>query len=223
MKKEKVSSRVKAHTRYKLADGTIVPGASTISGIRDKSFVLTRWANKLGLQGIDSTKFVDEKAEIGTLGHYLILCHLTKVTPDLKEYSQAVIDKAENCFLSYLNWEKQHTIEPLHCEANFVSEKFKFGGCVDMVAKVDGKVELVDFKTGKAIYDNYFVQLAGYEILLIEHGIKIKGRRILNIPRIEDEMFNERSESDKRIAIYSDIFFSLLDVYYSEKQLKKEA
>ena len=44
----------KAHQRYKLADGTQVPGVTTITGQLNKPALII-WANRLGLQGIDST------------------------------------------------------------------------------------------------------------------------------------------------------------------------
>jgi hypothetical protein len=219
--KEKISSKVKAHTRYKLKDGTIVPGASTICGLRAKP-QLVKWANNLGLQGIDSSKYTDEKADVGTLAHYRIMCHLTNQKEDLTEYSPLVISQSDNCLLSFFEWEKKHEIKLVFSEKDFISEEMKFGGCIDILAYVDGILELIDLKTGKAIYDNYFVQLAGYDMLLSEAGYKVINRRILNIPRAEDECFVEKIESDSKMIIYKNIFKSLLNVYYCEKQLKGE-
>ena len=42
---------VRAHQRYKIEDGTIVPGVTTVVGILNKP-ALVPWANKLGLEGI---------------------------------------------------------------------------------------------------------------------------------------------------------------------------
>lgn len=225
--KEKMTERVKAHTRYKLKDGTIVPGASTIAGLRDKSHVLVKWANQLGLQGIDSAKYTDEKADIGKCAHYRILCDLTGKEPVLDEFSKEVIDKSDNCLLSYLEWRKQHEITLLYdekgtplCEYEFVSEEDKYGGCIDLYANIDGVRELIDFKTGKAIYDGYFIQVGAYEMLLHSHGYQVENRRILNIPRNEDEVFYEKTETEKRMNVYKKIFFDLLDVYWREKELK---
>lgn len=222
-----MSNRVKAHTRYKMKDGTIVPGASTISGIRDKSGPLVVWANKLGLQGIDAAKYKDEKADIGTCAHYRIMCELTGQTPILDEYAKDILDKADNCLLSYYEWKKKHTIELVYdadgkpyVEHDFVSEQYKFGGCIDFYGKIDGELELLDFKTGKGIYDNYFFQLGGYEILLAEAGLSVLKRRILNIPRAEDETFNEKEETETRMIYNRRIFLSLLSVYWDEKALK---
>ena len=77
MTKDKLKKMSTAHTRYKTSDGQIVPGASTITGLLNKP-MLVKWANNLGLQGIDSSKYTDKAASIGTLIHYLVECHITK-------------------------------------------------------------------------------------------------------------------------------------------------
>jgi hypothetical protein len=219
MEKEKTSNKVKAHQRYKLKDGTIVPGCSTITGLRAKP-MLIKWSNNLGLAGIDSSKYVDEKAEIGTLAHYLILQHLSKQKPDTSEYSPAVVDIAENCFLKFLAWEQKHKIEPILLEAELISELEKFGGCVDFYGKVDGVLSLVDFKSCKNIYDDHFNQIAGYEILLIENNYPVDNRRILRIGRSEDEGFEEKEKKD--LSLQKIIFRSLLTIYHTEKMLKEQ-
>lgn len=215
--KEKISNKVKSHKRYKTKDGTIVPGVTTIIGQLDKP-ALVRWANKMGLEGIDTAKYTDEKKEIGTLAHYLILCHLKQISPITSDFSPVVVDKAENCFLSYLNWEKQHKIEPDLIEEPLVSETDRFGGTPDLYGKVDGKPELLDFKTGNAIYSDYWFQIAGYGILLEERKHTIKNYRILNIPRTESEAFLEEQKSN--INIQTKIFRNLLNIHYLKKELK---
>jgi len=215
--KEKISNKVKSHTRYKLKNDNVVPGVTTIVGQLDKP-ALVRWANRMGLEGIDTTKYTDEKKEIGTLAHYLILCHLKQIKPDTSEFSPIVVDKAENCFLSYLNWEKQHKIEPILIEEPLVSEIAKFGGTPDFYGKVDSKPELLDFKTGNAIYSEHWYQVAGYDILLVERNLIPENYRILNIPRTESEAFLEEQKTN--IDIQVKIYHSLLNVYYFKKELK---
>ena len=68
---KKIAKRAKAHTIYKLANGKRVPGVTTVLGVINKP-ALVKWANNLGLQGIDSTTYVDETAKVGTLAHEMI-------------------------------------------------------------------------------------------------------------------------------------------------------
>ena len=59
------AKRGRVHTVYKTKDGKRVPGVTTILGVINKP-ALVRWANNLGLQGIDSTNYVDATARCGT-------------------------------------------------------------------------------------------------------------------------------------------------------------
>ena len=216
MSKDKIKGIAKAHTVYKLGDGRRVPGATTITGLLNKPH-LVRWANKLGLEGIDSSKYTDEAAAVGTLAHAMVQAHLQGEELDTSMFSPIQVDLAQNAVLSYLEWEKRHTIEPIICEVPMVSEKLRFGGTVDCYCKLDGVPTLLDFKTGKAIYEEYFVQTAAYKELLVEHGYPVERVQILRIGRDETEGFEERAitNTDK----FFSIFINLLDIYYTKKEL----
>lgn len=207
----------KAHVVYKTADGKRVPGATTITGLLNKPHLI-KWANNLGLEGIDSSKYTDEAAAVGTLAHQMVQDHLQRKPTVTTSYSQLQIDLASNSFLSYLKWEEGHKVEPIICEVPLVSEKRKYGGTVDCYCILDGVPTIVDFKTGKAVYDEYFVQVAAYKELLIEHGHPVEQIKILRIGRDETEGFEERTVTDSRD--YFSIFENLLDIYYLKKKLK---
>ena len=222
MKIEEVAAKKsRAHTRYKLADGTLVPGVTTVLGVLNKP-ALVPWANKLGLAGINVGQYVDTLAEIGQLGHAMILAHLEGTKPDLSEYSKNLIDKAENCLLSYFEWEKQHKLEPRCCEIPLVSHLYKFGGTPDFNGLVDGIPTLLDFKTGRAIYDEYFYQLAAYRQLIVENELNVdmfplRGI-ILQIGRDETEGF-----STKEVKTWSrewEIFKACLRIYELKREKK---
>jgi len=218
MAKEKTPNKAKAHTRYRLVDGTIVPGVTTITGLLNKP-ALVPWANKMGLQGIDTSKYVEEMAQIGTLAHNMILCHYKNTEPDLSDYTPNQIELAENCLLSYWSWEKQHTIEPIIVEEPIVSELMRYGGMPDCYCKLNGKPVLLDFKTGKAIYPEYFYQVSAYANLLIERDYPISEIRILRIGRDEDEGFEEHGI--QYWGKHFEIFEHLLAIYHLQKEIKK--
>lgn len=210
----------KAHIRYKLKDGHPVPGVTTALNLLAKP-ALILWANRMGLAGIDTTKYTDDKAQIGTLAHDMILCHFAKREPDTKDYSANQISAAENSFLSFLEWEKRHAIKPILVEAPLVSEKWRYGGTIDLYCELDGEPCLVDFKTGSGIYDEHFYQVAAYRELLNEHGYSCPTVRILNIPRTEDEAFREESKAG---LVYEwEIFRACLDIYRFKQMMRREA
>jgi len=218
MPKDKLKKVSKAHQRYYLQDGTLVPGATTVLSLLNKP-ALVKWANNLGLQGIDSTKYVNESAEIGTLVHSMVECYCLKKKCDTTNYTQAQIELAQVGFNKFKEWASQHEIEPIGNEIQLVSEKHKFGGTLDFLAKVDGIVTLIDFKTGSGIYKEHFCQTSAYFKMAVENGYKPKRIMILNIGRNEDEPFQTQEIKGKTITTYFSIFLALLKVYKLKKDL----
>ena len=214
---DKIKKASKAHVRYKTTEGKVVPGTTTITGLLNKPFLIT-WANRLGLEGVDSSKYTDEAAAVGTLAHAMIEADLSKDSIDRTLYSPQQFDLAENALLSYYEWKGRHVIEPIFCEKQMVSDKMLYGGTIDCYCMLDGKPTLLDFKTGKAIYDEYIVQLAAYRNLLEEEGFQVDQVRILRVGRDETEGFEERSVPDT--TKYFAIFRNLLEIYYLKKELK---
>lgn len=216
MAKDRIKPISKAHIVYKTPDGTRVPGATTITGLLNKPH-LVKWANNLGLEGIDSSKYTDEAAAVGTLAHEMVQAHLQGFEVDTSMYSPIQVDLASNAVLSFLEWQSRHKIKPIICETPMVSAKLRYGGTVDCYCMLDGVPTLLDFKTGKAIYDEYFVQVSAYKELLLEAGHPVERVQILRIGRDETEGFEERAITDT--TKYFNIFANLLDIYYIKKQL----
>jgi len=213
--------RSKAHIRYRLADKTIVPGVTTVLNLLSKP-ALVPWANKMGLQGIDTSKYVDDKADIGTLAHAIITDKLTGKETDTSDYSKNQIDLAENSCLSFWEWGKDHKIESvMFVERPLVSEAHRFGGTLDIYAVVNGRKEIIDLKTGSGIYDEHIYQVAVLKMLLEENGFPVDGTRVVNIPRAETEAFGERVISETENRVGWEIFKSLLAVYYLKKEMGK--
>jgi hypothetical protein len=215
MKVEKVAAkRSRVHTRYKLKNGLLVPGVTTVLGVMNKP-ALVPWANKLGLQGIEVGKYVDVLAEIGTIAHEMILCHVKNEKFNTDNIPPDLIDKAENSFLSYLEWEKGHKVEPIECEVPLVSEIHKYGGCLDFYGRIDGVLTLKDYKSGKAIWPEHLYQVAAYKELAIENDMPVEAVGILQIGRAEDEGFSEKVIGDTKIEWQ--IFWHCLQLYRLRK------
>lgn len=210
-------SRVNAHTIYKTRDGQRVPGVTTILGVLNKP-ALVPWANRLGLQGIDTRNYVDKLAGIGTLAHYMVECHIKKIKPDLKAFSPEEINLAENAFLSYLEWEKNQDIQYLESEIQLVSEEHLFGGTIDCYCLLNGKHALLDFKTSSGIFEEMKYQLAAYRCLLIENKYPVEACYILRIGRSEDEGFEVQKVDAKKLVTCWQIFFHARQIYELKKK-----
>ena len=209
----------KDHIVYKLADGTKVVGTTTVINVLNKP-ALVPWSNKLGLEGIEVGKYVDNLADVGTLGHEMVMCHLTGKKLLILSYSEEQIDLAGNSFLSYLGWEKGHTIEPILVETPLVSEEYRYGGTLDLLACVDGVNTLIDFKTGKALYPEHGVQVAAYYMLALEYGYTISKALILRIGRDESEGFEVKSVNN--LEANWEVFTHCLAIYELQKMLRRK-
>jgi predicted RecB family nuclease len=139
------------------------------------------------------------------------MCTLKGEQPDTSEYSQADIQKANNCRAKFRNWLKEHPISPIMIETPLVSEEYKYGGTLDLFAEFNSEFILVDFKTRKALYDEYFYQLAAYRQLLHEQGWPVANARILRIGRDEDEGFEEVIRTN--LETEYQIFLKCLEIY----------
>ena len=216
-----VSKKHKAHIIYKLASGKRVPGTTTITGSLGWSkHVLINWANRMGLQGIDTAKFVDDKSKIGTLAHSMVTDYLQGKKTETSDYSKNQITAAENSALSYFEWAKGKRIKPILIEQPLVSEAYLYGGMADIFAEVDGLPELIDLKTGSGIYPEMLIQVGAYRQLLVENGHPVDSVRILNIPRTGDEAFVEKKVSIKHCLTAWAIFKNCLNIYQLRKNLK---
>lgn len=155
---------------------------------------------------------------IGTLVHKRILAHIKGENMVFDGYPLDQIEKAERCFAKYLDWEKQHEVEPLMVEEAVVADEF--GGTPDLYCRLDGKLTIVDYKTGKAIYPEYFYQLAGYKRLLNNHGKEVEQLMVLRIGAEDEEGFEVQAlgVEDARAEIAERIFRYCLAIYTLQKR-----
>ena len=218
------------HQKYHLADGTQVPGGSTICKIGDDAGALIHWAWNLGREGKDYRKERDKAADIGTIAHFLIECYLNGQVADLEDYIQSDIDKALVCYNKFADWWHEQNLEKVATEIQLVNEPYKYGGTIDLIANdKDGNHILIDFKTSKKISDSYWRQCAGYAALWNQNGwegdIDAEDHRITNhaIVRIGKE-----DEGDFEVVWKDDlskewfVFQKQVDLYWAMKAAKPE-
>lgn len=199
------------HTIYQTREGDIVPSVTTVLKVLNKPALLD-WAWRLGRSGIDYHKVMDDTAGIGTLVHQKILDYLRREMSITSNYTLEQLATAEKCFQKYLNWEKEHDMQPIMLEAQLVSEKYKFGGTLDNYCFLDDIPTLIDYKTSKAIYEDYFYQLAGYKLLLEEYDYSVEQCLILRIGKDENDGFEVGERNN--LEVEKQIFLHCLEIYH---------
>jgi hypothetical protein len=226
-----------ARVIYKNENKKQVPSVTTVLGVLNKP-ALVYWSNNLGLEGIKVTEYVDDKAKIGTLAHFILECYLKNVQPDFAEFNATYeqIELAKQCADKFFEWENcQAEFVPIASELQLVSEKHQYGGTCDCIAVLNGKLTLIDFKTCNAIYDEARQQVAAYkeqinenfgviEPKLKELGYDFKEIQevvILRIGRNADEGFEHLPVPKNVLDIGFEIFLDCLSIYNKRKQFNK--
>lgn len=194
------------HTYTRKSDGYLLTGVTTILEVRAKDW-LKWWPVKLmyqtllprlkDVQGISEQEW-DEVLLDAKKAH-------TKKSKEAKDLGQKVHDwiegyikaklgskalptppdeeKIANAVNQFLAWEKEHKIQWLKSELIVASMKHLFGGTVDFLAMIDGKLTLGDFKTNSRISEEVFLQTAGYQVALEEMGVKPEQRMVVRVPK----------------------------------------
>lgn len=208
---------VKQHTRYKTKDGTLIPGVTTITNQMNKG-ALVNWSNKLGLEGINVGKYVDELANIGSIAHDYIEAKFKGVEFDGKDYTQNQTDCALVCIDKFNDLFKARNFKTILVEEPLVSEVHRYGGTLDWYGIMDGKKTLLDWKTGSGFYEEHKMQLAANKALLEEHGYVVEKCLLIGIGRNswESTHIEDVGAMDDRFKK----FLNLLEIYNINKKLK---
>lgn len=195
---------------YKKADGTKPLSVTKVTGTIDKSNALIIWAIRLMAKYLNENfigkvleaahieiaskewrKAKDEAADVGTMAHDWIEQHIKGLNPPMPENAAVM-----NCVSAYLKWEGENKIRWLKNEAIVYSKKYDYVGKFDAIAKIKGKTYLIDYKSSKGLYPEFYLQTAGYQIAYEEeHGKCIDGRILLHLGK-EDGAFEHREIDD---------------------------
>ena len=176
---------VKAHTQYRV-NGKVVPGVTTVIGdcLGWNKRVLISWARKTALEGNDPDAVLRSAGVIGKASHKLIEGYLKGEQPYLGMFSQAEREPAENALVAFKSWAGNRKLEFRHVEFEVISVRYLFGGTIDVLAVCDGRLLLIDLKTGSGLYPEFIVQVAAYGKAYTEQtGEKIDEYHLLRLSK----------------------------------------
>lgn len=157
-----------AHFTYKTKAGVKVPSVTQMLGQFKDPGPLQYWAWDLGMKGINFREQMDKAADIGTIAHKLAECHMRGLVFDPAPYDAEALRKAQVPFGAFLEWAGGSKLTSEASEVPMVSEKYGFGGCMDVVF-VNGRRQISDLKTSKDIYPEFWAQVLGYSLLWREN------------------------------------------------------
>lgn len=210
---------------YKLASGQKVPGTTTIVGRFKESGGLIRWAYKRGLDGLELYESRDKAADLGTHVHDAIetQIHGGEGLAYLRNLDLSEVDLAscEEAFGAFEEWHAGQRLELIATEVAMVSEEHRFGGTLDAVAVIAGKLCLLDWKTSNGVYRDYITQLGAYAILWSEvRKQRFEGAHLLRVSK-KSGAFAHHFWPQSVLAKGARLFLRLRDAYELDYQLKE--
>lgn len=105
-------------------------------------------------------------------------------------------------------WAVRVQLKPVLVERVVYSRRHRYAGTLDLLARVDGVLTQIDFKTGKAVYAESHLQAAAYSAALVEMGyLEPVAAIVVRLPKREDDPGFEVVPIEARAELFS-VFLS---------------
>jgi genome maintenance exonuclease 1 len=175
---------------YETPSGRAYPSVTTVTGLHSKQAILD-WRKRVG--DAEANRISTTAAKRGTRIHTLCESYLNNehVEPNLFD------TETFKAIKPYLN-----NIQDVHClETPLYSDHLEVAGTVDCIAKYNGKMSVIDFKTSKRKKSrddihNYFMQCSAYAVAFEERtGVPVS--KIVIIMAVDDDdtiIFEEKRD-----------------------------
>jgi hypothetical protein len=155
-------------------------------GARDPEYVLTAVAAAVtGVKAADRAK--QQAASIGTAMHAGIEWALRTQLGEDAGPEPSLPDAAAWGLESWKDWAKSVALEPLAIERTVYCEVCGYAGTLDLYARVRGALTVIDWKSGKAIYPEAFLQNVAYRHAATSRGLPSIQGLIVRLPKYQDD------------------------------------
>lgn len=122
----------------------------------------------------------------------------TKTLPINEDLKKAVID--------FKKWYDNSQIKTIEAERILYSKQYHLAGKTDWIGELDGKLTILDWKTGSGIYLEQFLQLGAYVLMYEEEtGQKIEQIGIINCSVSKPFMVKITDKIKEYAQIYVDV------------------
>lgn len=138
-----------------------LPSVTALLDAYPKGAAYYMWLKQTGM---NASQILKEAGELGSEVHNAIdlfakageLSYLSAEGKELYTWTAwELICKAMEFF-------QKNKPEIIAHEFSFASDELGYGGTIDMVCRINGQVWLIDYKSGNAVYESHFLQIAAY-------------------------------------------------------------
>jgi len=213
-------------TEYRIYDKPYYRVTTTLGIIAKHS--LRNWMGKVGYA--KATKILETRQAIGTHVHKLIECTLKNEPINLGAYEKEI----QNGLKEFNKFKKAACLKPDVLEQNIWSNIYKYAGTADFIGYYKTPIEYLrskivkhkrckvpkftkssfvigDWKTGKGVYQEYWLQLSAYAHAFTElTGVKLEGAFIA---RIRDGKIQVEEKTTKELEAIFPAYLAVLELY----------
>jgi hypothetical protein len=123
------------------------------------------WSNQEGLAGRNHRDSSGKAADIGTLAHAMVQAkefHGSDPFSVLEGQDVSKAAQAATAYGGYEMWKEQTRLVIVATEVQLIHPTLDYGGTLDAMALILGKLSLVDWKSSNGTYADHLIQLAAY-------------------------------------------------------------
>jgi hypothetical protein len=155
-------------------------------GARDPEYVLAAVAQAVtGVKAADRER--QKAAAIGTAVHAGIEWELRRQLGEDAGQAPHLPEMAAWAVESWKDWARSVTLEPLAIERTVYCLECGYAGTLDLYARVKGVLTVLDWKSGKAIYPEAFLQNLAYRHAASRAGLPSTQGLIVRLPKHLDD------------------------------------
>lgn len=153
--------------------GIFYPGVTTILEAYYKGYGFNEWLKQVGF---NADEILRKAGEQGTNVHNMIDLYLSgfKINWVNDNGGSNYTLEEWQMFCKFIEFFEREKPEILVKEFNVVSENLKYGGTIDLVCKLKGKIWLIDYKTSNYIHKTHELQISAYSTAWNELNPKYK-------------------------------------------------
>ena len=159
---------------YLSATGKKLPGVTTLLGATIPKPALVPWAYSRGKAGLALNASRDIAGDIGSATHNGVeRFEYDGTRPTFAELrdtaegeeARSPRESARLAFEAYLDWRAWQKFQVIALEVPLASDRLGFAGTLDILGRREGKLSLIDLKTGGAVYFEMLLQIGAYGLL----------------------------------------------------------
>jgi len=159
--------------RFYEFNGQLYPSVTTILDAYPKGPAFYEW---LKIAGDKADEIRDQFGKRGSVVHNLTEQYDNGFPVSLMSDNGPLYTSLEwAMFERYIEFSTRFKADILGIELNYASEVLRFGGTLDRVIKLNGKLILIDIKTSNYLHNHFWLQMAAYVKLFEE---KNSGQKI---------------------------------------------